>query len=88
MLSSCDLVVEKLLENEKVNAVDQITSLTYTVNLGEMLMELILFRRGIYHTCGASRLWRYEQAVKDREYLERRNFFDMRHKMWKYEVGG
>lgn len=59
-------ILEKLVKGEKVCAVvDQITSPTYAANLSDMLLELILRRLcGIYHVAGASRLSRYDQALK------------------------
>ena len=59
-------IIEKLRNGEKINAiVDQYTSPTYTDNLAEMLIEIIKKRAtGIFHVSGASRLSRYEQALR------------------------
>ena len=60
------LLLEKLRSGQSVKVViDQHTSPTYALNLAKMLEELIDRRiRGIIHTSGASRLSRYEQALK------------------------
>jgi len=59
-------LLEKLRKGQSVKVViDQYTSPTYAMNLADMLKEIIDRRtEGIIHTCGASRLSRYEQALK------------------------
>jgi dTDP-4-dehydrorhamnose reductase len=59
-------LLEKLRKGQSVKVVtDQYTSPTYAMNLAEMLKEIIDRRiKGIIHASGASRLSRYEQALK------------------------
>jgi dTDP-4-dehydrorhamnose reductase len=59
-------VTERLRNQQKVNAiVDQYTTPTYTNNLSEMLIDIIKKRAtGIFHVSGASRLSRFEQALR------------------------
>ncbi len=60
------LITEKLQKGERVKVImDQYTSPTYALNLANMLKEIIDKKiRGIIHASGASRLSRYEQALK------------------------
>jgi dTDP-4-dehydrorhamnose reductase len=60
------LIIEKLRTNKSVKVIiDQYTSPTYALNLADMLKEIIDKKiNGIIHTSGASRLSRYEQALK------------------------
>ena len=59
-------LLTKLYKSENVKVmVDQYTSPTYAMNLAKMLKEIIdRGLKGIIHTSGASRLSRYEQALK------------------------
>ena len=65
-LSFPSFVIEKLYKGESIRVLtDQFTSPTYTVNLASMLEEIIERRiSGLIHASGASRLSRYEQALK------------------------
>jgi dTDP-4-dehydrorhamnose reductase len=59
-------IVDKLRKVESVKVLtDQYTSPTYAMNLAKMLNEIIDKRVcGVIHTCGATRISRYEQALE------------------------
>jgi dTDP-4-dehydrorhamnose reductase len=59
-------LIQKLRKGENIKVLtDQFTSPTYTMNLTDILAEIIERRiNGLIHTSGASRLSRYEQALK------------------------
>jgi dTDP-4-dehydrorhamnose reductase len=65
-LSFPSFVIEKLRNNQTIKVLaDQFTSPTYTKNVTHMLTEIIERRiKGFIHISGASRLSRFQQALK------------------------
>lgn len=65
-LSFALFVVKNLCQKHEVDALtDQITSPTYALNLGEMMLEIIEKRvKGIMHLSGSSQISRFDRALE------------------------
>jgi len=59
-------VMKNLSQGHKINALtDQVTSPTYSFNLAEMMLEIVVKRiKGIMHLSGSSQISRFNQALE------------------------